>query len=377
MLLLMNVNVMLGRITTAAHRILAMMTQVKNKQIIIQTTIEQISQLKREKQYKEADRLKVVLMQKHCIQVFCRKDGTIGYAEIDEENQPIVKNIVWSLLKKIDNPFLNRSGTNAPLFIATVNLPHYRARLAKTLDCISCSRQDGTRFDPVECIDMLPLDDYPSIGVNRIVFEGWRQILLPKIIKRYETSAWNCNKESIVFIAEDDIRLFSKSYGRICNVCTNVFGENQDLDILSLGHLHATKKASRRQRRRAKRDGNCTEVLYSKSPMLQHLSNGGKVHGSTFLALRYPRGVKALLNSMESVPLGKRGHFDQFLFHSTDQELGIAFSDPPLAGWAEVEETLTAVGSGFRREGGGRLENHVNSEQILGEINWIRRNVVG
>jgi hypothetical protein len=77
---------------------------------------------------------------------------------------------------------------------------------------------------------------------------------------------------------------------------------------------------------------------------------------------------------METIPIGKRCHLDQFLFHSTLHNLGIALSDPPLVGWGEVSETLTSVGAGCRRNGGGRLE-HIPNNAIGtdGEIRWVRR----
>jgi hypothetical protein len=77
---------------------------------------------------------------------------------------------------------------------------------------------------------------------------------------------------------------------------------------------------------------------------------------------------------LEKISFGKRSHFDQFLFHSTQHEVEIALSDPPLAGWAEVEETLNSVGSGYRREGGGRL-GYFPDYNEFGGIRWIRRNI--
>ena len=352
----------------------------------IKRTIRQISQLKQDKQWNEADRLKMILLQKYSIQIFCRNDGTIGWTEIDEHSsQPAVKKIQWTLLGQDVELDCTPIGADIdiPLFIGTVNSPSYRARLSKTLDCLSHSHQDGSRFHPVQCIDMLQLDKHPSIGVNRIVFEGWRQILLKTILDRYKTSA----ADSIIFIAEDDVRLFANSPRKIRDVCAQVFEKYPDLHILSLGHGYATKKPSRRQRRRARREqadkGSCSctnnnsseSILESESTLLKHLEDGGKIHGSTLIAIRCPSGVKALLNNMENIPFGRRSHFDQFLFHSTELlDLGIAVSDPPLAGWAEVHSTLTAIGSGHRRYGGGRLE--YRPRDANGRIKWIRRDII-
>ncbi len=69
------------------------------------------------------------------------------------------------------------------------------------------------------------------------------------------------------------------------------------------------------------------------------------------------------------------GHFDQFLFHSTLHSLGIAVSDPPLVGWAEVTHTLTGTGSGNRKRGGGRFEQL--PPQVTGlNVKWIRRELI-
>jgi hypothetical protein len=77
---------------------------------------------------------------------------------------------------------------------------------------------------------------------------------------------------------------------------------------------------------------------------------------------------------MSKISFGKRGHFDQFLFHSTDHDLGIAFADPPLVGWSEVQETLTCVGSGYRRQDGGRLE--YCPPEVNSDVRWVGRKVV-
>lgn len=69
------------------------------------------------------------------------------------------------------------------------------------------------------------------------------------------------------------------------------------------------------------------------------------------------------------------GHFDQFLFHSTLHSLGIAVSDPPLVGWAEVTHTLTGTGSGNRRKGGGRFEQLPQQVTSL-DVKWVRRDLI-
>ena len=327
----------------------------------------------------------MILLQKHFVQIFCRNDGTIGWAPICELEKSPTKMIKWSSVEGVEDPTRTATCSNdIPLIIATVNSPHYRSRLVRTLDSLSSPCQDGTKFHPI-CIDMLKLDECPSIGVNRIVFEGWRQILLPAILdRRKQTESTNNNElDSIIFIAEDDVRL-SNSPGRIRDVCIKVFDSNPDLQILSLGHRHARKKPSRRQRRRAKREqshshSDNVEARYqsgcNQSSLLNHLNGGGKIHGSTFLAIRYPSGITSLLDAMEAVPCGKRSHFDQFLFHSTMHEIGIAFSAPSLAGWAETDETLTSVSNGFRRVGGGRLEFRPDAAEGYIKFKWVQRRI--
>lgn len=320
---------------------------------------------------------------------------------MEENGQTAYRSTVentWSLLMNMDSGAGSgstyRGNTNAPLVIATVDTPQYRSRLSTTLRHLSSSTpanpgNDSSRFHPIQTINMLPLDEYPSVGVNRIVFEGWRQILLPSILQRWESiTAQDENKAAtppcpIVFIAEDDVRLFSYNASEIIGICTRVLlrEENAELQILSLGHGYAAKKQSRRQRRRAKRGveschtekGNKSELHHQskeESSLLKHLQLGGKIHGLTFLALRLPTGVESLLDAMERIPYGKRSHLDQFLFH-TDHGIPMAFSDPPLVGWAEVEETLTSVGSGCRRNGGGRKEFCPANRRNCDNVQWI------
>eukprot|EP00956_Cyclotella_meneghiniana_P029358 scaffold70771_cov122-Cyclotella_meneghiniana.AAC.1 len=380
--------------------------------LAIQETIQQIIQLKREKRWKEADRFKMILRQKYSTQLFIRKDGTVGWAMMEDEDRStalsaVIKN-TWSLLQhaNMDSPTGNSSTYrgNVPLVIATVDTPHYRSRLSTTLRHLSSvttptNNHESSSFHPIKTINMLPLHKHPSVGVNRIVFEGWRQILLPSILRQWKSLANVTDEEAtttvqcpIVFIAEDDVRFFSYDASKIIEICTGVLLEenSSELQILSLGHGYAMKKPSRRQRRRAKREedsfndenssdnmGNTSELKLhhqsmEESSLLNHLQSGGKIHGSTFLALRLPTGVESLLDAMERIPYGKRSHFDQFLFH-TNHGIPMAFSDPPLVGWAEVEETLTSVGSGCRRKGGGRKEFcPVNCENCEG-IQWIYR----
>lgn len=94
---------------------------------------------------------------------------------------------------------------DAPLVIASANTPYYRCRLAETMgDLSQTSFEDGSNFIPIKTIDMLDLSKRPSIGLNRIVFEGWRQIMLPTISHLEFTSV---DDQSMILVSEDDLRL--------------------------------------------------------------------------------------------------------------------------------------------------------------------------
>jgi len=355
----------------------------------IESIVQEIFHFRQYRRVEEADQLKRKLLNQHSVRVFYRRDGTIGWTKVDANVKPTKKIVEWSIVDvgidahNKDEPL--SSCHDVPLVIVTVNTPYYRSRLAETTGFLSnTSFGDGTRFKPITAVDMLNLSDHPSIGANRIVFEGWRQILL-RALSRYEftNNERSLDKDqSVVFIAEDDLRLCDVSPGRIRDACTAVFADNPDIHILSLGHAHSPAKPSRRQRRRAKRQqsnnghsGNNISMGATHAPrhsLLQHVNSGKGLHGATLLALRHLEGIKSLLDAMEALPSGKRCHFDQFLFHSNLHDIGIAFSDPSLAGWAEVSETLTSVGSGCRRNGGGRLGQL--SDGACGDgIQWVRR----
>jgi hypothetical protein len=332
--------------------------------VYIPTLVNQLLEHRRNRQIKEADQVKSILLHEHSVQVYYRRDGTIGWSKINKDfcGTPIFakKRIVWSMVSSsvgdttttLSESSSSRGGDNVPLIIVTVNNPSYRSRLTETmqhLSSLASSYNDGITFSPIRTVDLLDLSYHPSIGPNRILFEGWRQILLPMLLKS-STS----NDRSIVYIAEDDIRLSnSVSPSKITNVCLKVFNSNQDLHILSLGHAYSTT---------------------NNKSLLDCVFQGKGLHATTLLALRHPQGTKLLLDCMETIPAGKRCHLDQFLFHSTLHNLGIALSDPPLVGWGEVSETLTSVGAGCRRNGGGRLE-HIPNNSICtdGEVRWVRR----
>ena len=266
--------------------------------------------------------------------------------------------------------------------IATVDKPHYRKRLQETMSHLSYygneALNEGVGF-ALHSVDMLDLNKNINIGPKRIVFEGWRQVLLPHLMELYSET-----KDGFVVVVEDDVRLPSAI--RPCNirqVCITAFQDNPDVNILSLGHAWSPAKPSRRQRRRYKKyhhhqqqqqpsansndhGGGVVDEFKNQAKrheLLDHLEGGGGIHGATMFAIRTPDGLTSLLRALNAVTqAGKRTHFDQFLFHSTLHNVGLALVDPPLAGWAEVTETLTSVGHGQRKVGGGRLEHLPNLE---------------
>jgi hypothetical protein len=378
---------------------------------IINELINQLTHHRKSKQLKEADQLKKLLYDKYSIQVFYRRNGTIGWRVISNDTKLKVGNalsfrdcgtkVVWSMVDTIVDVTYDQvvgdGGDDIPLYVATVDTPYYRSRLAETMDHLSLvdkddAHHDTLQFHPINVIDLLNLEEHPSLGTNRILFEGWRQILLPKLI--LDGSCTSSSDKRIILVGEDDIRLVT-SPSVIRQVCQDVFDKNLDLHILSLGHGYSPAKLSKRQRRRRARasqehrgessesclnDVNCDEFgdddesscKTTSCPLFNHLERGKGIHGTTLLALRYPEGVVAMLEAMEAIPLRKRGHFDQFLFHSTQHNLSIAVSDPPLVGWAEVTHTLTSSGSGNRRIGGGRLE-HLPEVTPNFDVKWVRR----
>jgi hypothetical protein len=197
-----------------------------------------------------------------------------------------------------------------PFIIATVDTPTYRSRLAETLDHLSLTpnndADDTRRFHPIDVVDLLILEQHRSIGTNRILYEGWRQILLPKVLNE------GSNKRMIL-VGEDDIRLVA-SPSFIEKVCLEVFDSNPDLHVLSLGHAYSPakpKKPTCDQQEESELLDDVTdddsEPSVCGTPILEHLKRGKGIHATTLLAVRYPEGVKSLLETLESVPLRKRG----------------------------------------------------------------------
>jgi hypothetical protein len=298
--------------------------------------IDQLFHHRKAKQLKEADQLKKLLLDQYSVQVFYRRDGSIGWRFICSETKEQVnalshrdngKRVVWSLVStNVDDlPYSPSSSgfqcDGVPLLIVTVDTPYYRSRLSETLDHLSLPPNiaDNTRFHPINVVDLLILEEHRSIGTNRILYEGWRQILLPKILN--EDSS-----KKMILVGEDDIRLVA-SPSFIEKVCLEVFDSNPDLHILSLGHAYAPAKPSKRQifhQTRAQQqesellsqinddDGNEPSVSVCRtstscSVLFEHLKRGKGIHATTLMAIRYPEGVKSLMETLEAVPMRKRG----------------------------------------------------------------------
>ncbi|KAL7431033.1 hypothetical protein ACHAXH_002360, partial [Discostella pseudostelligera] len=228
----------------------------------VSTLLKDLLEHRKERRVKEADNIRRMLWSKHFVQVFYRRDGTIGWNKVSSQSgeetatAPMktitapVKRIGWSNVLNVgqqiadsvelSSSLLPRSGSsyqNIPLIIATVNSPYYRTRLSETTESLShhTSFDDETRFAPITTVDMLNLSDNPSIGAHRILYEGWRQILLPKLLSSPEY-----NDQLMILVAEDDLRLCNSiSPGRIRELCSLVLDVIPDLHILSLGHAYS------------------------------------------------------------------------------------------------------------------------------------------
>ena len=342
----------------------------------IDALVEERTELRRKKKWNEADRIKILLQSEpYKVELFDRSDGATVWRRIGEKTEPLEKKISWSSIgnaRSFALDFRGQKGARIPLVIATVDTPHYRKRLQATMDHLSSRNEEpdkGVGF-ALHSVDMLDLNKNINIGQKRIVFEGWRQVLLPRLLQLFRE-----NEDGFIVVVEDDVRL--PSAVRPCHirqVCISAFQENPDVKVLSLGHAWSPAKPSRRQRRRHRKQqqqqqpstnsnderGDIDEFQNQENGngLLNHLEAGGGIHGATMLAIRTPDGLKTLLGALNAVTqAGKRTHFDQFLFHSTLHNVGLTLVDPPLAGWAEVTETLTSVGPGQRKIGGGRLEH--------------------
>ena len=416
---------------------------------IIEKIVRKRSQYRRKGQWEEADNLKTLLEEQHGVDVF-DADGFKTTWKLKTSQEEKMYKVVWSLMDGAclgDDDVVDKdhdstidwacSGTNGeiPLFIATVDSPYYKSRLQETLHHLQDEKWGSKSFfGPIAPLHMLDLAKNPAIGSQRIVYEGWYQNVLSKLsemvlTEQKEQEAEEASSSSFFLIAEDDVRLPpSISPKMIRDICLQAFTAHPDLQILSLGHAYSPTKSSRKQKcrarqahQRAKRlptpsqatssisnnkaetytsgsnamegddDGLRLKVSSSLSGcslLLQHLQTGGGIHGATLLAIRScaVEDIRIVMGDPITLPPRKRSHFDQYLFHSASHNIQIAVSDPPIVGWGEVSQTLTSVGSGYRRKGGGRLQHLPPTASLSHEtdkdsrevdtIKWIRRQLV-
>ena len=248
-----------------------------------------------------------------------------------------------------------------PLIINTVDTPHYRKRYQQTRLYLETEWQSkpSQKCFTLLCCPLLDLQQHSAAGAKGILMKGWQSVLLPFL------QAQNYPGD-FVLVAEDDIRFpAAVSPGWLYQQCANLFEAHPEIQILSLGHSWS---------RLAKSDNNenssnatsCSNANTSLLQFLQTKTTSG-LHATTLLALRVPHGIVTLQDALQGAKLQ---HLDQFLFHSTEHNLALALSDPPLAGWTEVEESLTKSGSGYRRQGGGRLGR---LPPFSSRVRWVQR----
>jgi hypothetical protein len=281
-------------------------------------------------------------------------------------------------------PPITTKTTHLPFIIATVDSPQYQRRFEDTMVHLrewqlSKSQHESCLFEIEKCFMLDLVKQHPPMDVKRkhIVFEGWRQILLPMIAEKFGINKANSNNghehgatADFVLVAEDDIRFPDEVTSKfLYEVCQAAFSSNPDIDIVSLGHLWKDmakhNKSSQHQASIGSKRPHLNEFLLTKK------NGSAGIHGATLMAIRNPLGVENIFNVLnKAASKRQQTHLDQFLFHSFHHNLPIAFSDPPLAGWADVETTLTPAGMGHRRRGGGRPAfipnyNYSNSTETM------------
>jgi hypothetical protein len=338
----------------------------------INKLVEQRTLFRQQSKWKEADEIKKKLWKSP---YFVKTIDTNDFASCTWESRRFIKeeqpSIVWTKLPS-SAEVTGHISHGFPLVVGTVDSSRYQLRYSETIDhlinwrkscsCCFCSIQIHPCY-------LLNLEDHQSIGAKSIVFEGWRQRLLPYLLQKLFSDS-SSNNFDFIFVAEDDIRI--PDHVTPCDlfgICYRAFNSHPDLDILSLGHSW--------QALRIKKKHNDESALD-----LNSLLQGGKgagVHGATLFAIRFPSGVQKLQETMTAAAdRRKQTHLDQFLFYSVYHNLSIALCDPPLVGWAEVDVTLTKSGSGHRRRGGGRL-GFLPFPQSSGKdkrVSWIKRTLM-
>ena len=313
-------------------------------------------------EWEQADIIKLTLWEEYNIELMDQAN-VMATTWIPRRLPEIPKIVEWSAVV-LPPPTTDTRAFHEkiPFIINTVNTPYYRQRYKETLEYLE-QWQSGAEADifRLEQCDLLNLQTHASVGAKGILMQGWKTVLIPSLLEQLHDSS----KKDIEFalVAEDDIRFPEFATPAVLrNVCSHVFASNPNLLVLSLGHAWSTlqKEAS---------DLTADRDLLS---FLRRKPVG--IHATTLLALRLPDGVLAVQKALDEAT--KLQHLDQFLFHSTQHDLPLAISDPPLAGWMEVEQSLTKSGSGHRRLGGGRLGHLPTTGASPGvDIQWIQRRV--
>ena len=264
-------------------------------------------------------------------------------------------------------------GDKLPIIILTIDSPEYRIRYRDTVQFMEVwQKRSAVQLSPIP-VEMLRRSDHPDIPVRKLIYEGWRRKLLPYLLSEEFNHNEICKNLGFLLIGEDDFRPnmhFTPT--EILTSCRDAFAANPNLQLLSLGH--AWKLIAKKQNHE-----------YSKQNgvwLLDFLNNHAKqdgVHGATLLAVKYPQGISAVYKALDDAASQKKQtHLDLFLFFSKFHNLELALSDPPLAGWGEVDTTLTRPGSGFRRRGGGRLEYHPPDSwhSTSQKVRWVQRKLL-
>jgi hypothetical protein len=288
-----------------------------------------------------------------------------------------------------------------PFLIGTVNNPHYSDRYKDTLQHLQDWQGQTNEFEVEPCY-LLDLQEHPTIRVKTILYEGWRQHLMPRLLQlvaeELHTNVQLQQPPLFVLVGEDDIRMPSHlTPSGLYEICRDAFHNYPDLDLLSLGHswkaLSVKNRSQQQQQQQQQPAANKNKNQSLLSVLQAAAVKGGPaqgVHASTLVAIRLT-GIYHLRDALEAAAAKKKQtHLDQFLFYSNYHHLKLALCDPPLVGWAEVDVTLTKSASGHRRRGGGRwsylppgpsVRSTDDMEQEDGrplllksrDITWVRR----
>jgi len=307
----------------------------------IAALVEERSLLRKEKKWADADSIMQRLTSPpYNLEVIDHDDGRTTVVERVREKKD-TDTIIWTELtieRDRDTPSDGCGGGAIPTFIATCNEAHYRERLLLTQSYL---QKRSSTFSPLTSVQLLSLSE-EVYSPKRILFEGWRQILIPKLLAlECETiSSSTIPPLHFIFVLEDDARLFSFAdddsfLPSLRSIIASAFHKYAALDVISLGHAVAANAPIR-------------------DSIIDNSTAGINIHATTALALRI-NSLPKILAALEEVSAAKRTHLDFIFFQSRLHSLGVGVFDPPSFGWAENEVTLTPAASGQRRQGGGRL----------------------